>query len=79
MSNVVAMEVIDLDQLSLVTGGQGPAEQAGQRIGQWAGRQAAEWVPQPLRPPARVVLPPVGGELGRRAGQFVDSLNPFRR
>ena len=79
MSNVVAMEVIDLGQLALVNGGQGPAEQAGQRIGQWGGRAAAELAPQPLRPPARVVLPPVGAEVGRRVGQFIDRVNPFNR
>ena len=79
MSNVSAIEVIDLGQLALVSGGQGPAEQAGQRLGQWGGRAAAELVPPQLRPPARVVLPPVGAEVGRRVGQWVDSVNPFNR
>ena len=69
-----SLPTIDLDQLALVAGGQGPAEQAGQQIGQTAGQVVADATPAPVRPIAQQVLPPAGKQVGGWIGRQVDNV-----
>ena len=72
---MTALQTIDLDQLALITGGQGRFERVGEQVGGAVGRWGAGLVPRPYRPVAQAVLPPVGravgGEIGRRIDGWV--------
>ena len=73
------MNTIDLDQLSLVTGGQqqGTFERIGGTVGEAAGRWGASMLPAPVQPAGRAVLPPAGRAAGSQAGAAVDRwINP---
>jgi len=65
------IQTIDLDQLALVSGGEGEAgrfERIGRTVGEGAGRFVGRFAPPLVQP----VLPPLGRELGGRAGRAVD-------
>jgi hypothetical protein len=72
MSNT-QLQTLDLDQLSLVAGGAGPFEDAGRKVGTAGGQAIANVTPEPIRPAAQAVLPPVGGQVGAWAGRQVDN------
>ena len=84
MSNSNAIQVLDLSQLSMVTGGadgqpgffQRTLANGGEQLGRWGANQ----LPQPLRTPAQFVLPPagryVGGEVGRRIDNAIPNVLP---
>jgi hypothetical protein len=73
MSNL-SIQTIDLDQLALVSGGEGTFEQAGRQVGQAGGQALANVTPQPYRPIAQAVLPPAGREVGGWVGRQVDNV-----
>ena len=62
------LQMIEIDQLALVTGGQGTFERLGGNVGQRLGQWGSQYVP----PPANTLLPPVGQKLGQQAGRAVD-------
>lgn len=67
------LQTIDLDQLALITGGQGTFERLGGAAGETLGRWGARHVP----PPLNRALPPAGRYLGEQAGRAIDGW--FRR
>jgi hypothetical protein len=78
------LQTIDLDQLTLVAGGQNPGtfEQVGRQVGQAGGQALANAAPPLLQPAAQAVLPPVGREAGGWVGRQVDNFTsqlPWRR
>lgn len=73
MSNT-DLQTIDLDQLALVAGGAGPAENKGRQIGQQVGQGIANVTPAPLRKEAQKVLPPAGADVGGWIGHQIDNV-----
>ena len=68
-----AIQSIDLDQLALVSGGQGRFERLGGNVGHAAGQVVAQALPAPVRPIGNATIPPAGRMLGQYAGRYVDS------
>jgi hypothetical protein len=79
MTNSTEILSIDINSLSVVTGGQGPLEAAGAQIGKTAGQLAQPFLPAPIRPVAPPVGQAVGGGIGAWADRQIGNLNPFRR
>jgi hypothetical protein len=74
---MTALKTIDLDQLALITGGQGPGDQGtyervGEKVGGALGTWGAGMVPPKQRPMARAVMPPAGRALGAELGRRFD-------
>ena len=67
------VQTIDLDQLSLVTGGaDGRFERLGSQTGEMLGRWGARMMPQQTQPVANMILPPAGRQIGGQLGRTVD-------
>jgi hypothetical protein len=64
------LQTIEVGQLALVTGGQqqGTFERIGGNVGQQLGQWGSQYVP----PPANMLLPPIGRQVGQQAGRMVD-------
>jgi hypothetical protein len=62
-------ETVDAASLDNVTGGAGPAEEAGQQLGQTGGAAFGGWVGSKLGAPTVGSL--AGGFLGSQAGKYI--------
>lgn len=68
MTNSTELLSLDINSLSLVTGGNGPLQVAGQKLGTQVGTAVQPLLPAPIRP----VAPPAGGFIGGQIGAWAD-------